>query len=464
MLEGIRTRLRGGAAPDAALTTAERYLLILFAVVIVVFGCIFELRTALLKNRKGDLNVFLRAAWAVRAGEDIYTATDDNDHHYHYPPFLAVMLVPLADPPAGRAPLPGTLPFPVSVATWYALSILLLALALDTLATALEETLYPPGTRPMMGSRRWWALRICPLLVCLPAIGGALMRGQVDMILLALFCGMAASTLRGRSTIAGLLLSVAISIKVIPAFLLLYPLWKRDTRWLASCGAGLVLCLGVVPIMAFGPKQAVAYYREWDELVLRPGLTEKGDQTRAEELTHVTGTDSQSFLAVMHNWRYPAIPRPPMATPGERRLHWAIAGALTMITIGLAARAGRRGAIAGPESVLLLGALILMMNLSSPVCHLHYFSLSVPLVMAMMVTSWPTRGRVTSGLLALFAFNFAANALPRLPGLEITRDVGLATSAALALWGWSCVVLWKSAPLPALSVPLGQPKQPGLAA
>ena len=33
MLEGIRTRLRGGAAPDAALTTAERYLLILFAVV-----------------------------------------------------------------------------------------------------------------------------------------------------------------------------------------------------------------------------------------------------------------------------------------------------------------------------------------------------------------------------------------------------------------------------------------------
>src|SRR5260370_3802002 len=57
--------------------------------------------------------------------------------------------------------------------------------------------------------RRW------PGGSCLPAVGGALMRGQVDMILLAIFCGMVACALRGRSTLAGLLLAAAISIKVI---------------------------------------------------------------------------------------------------------------------------------------------------------------------------------------------------------------------------------------------------------
>lgn len=467
MPDGIATPSKPAPSPDGPLTSLERYLLVFFALLIFAFGCLFEMRSALLQSRKGDLNVFLRAAWAVRVGQDIYQATDDNEHHYHYPPFLAVLLVPLADPPAGVAPLPGTLPYPVSVAIWYGMSILLLALALHVLATALEEKLYDPEARPRMGCRRWWALRIYPLLACLPAVGGALMRGQVDMILLAIFCGMVACALRGRSTLAGILLSTAISIKLIPAFLLLYPLWKRDTRWLSSCAAGLVVCLGVVPVAVFGPQQTVAYYREWDELVLRPGLTEKGDQTRAEELTHVTGTDSQSFVAVAHNLRYPTRPRPAMASSGERMLHWALGGTLTLITIGLAARARKRGVDSAAESAVLLSSLLLLMLLISPVCHLHYFSMSVPLTMAVIAASWRTHGYrplLTTGLMVLFAFNFAANALPRIPGLEMARDLGMATSAALALWAWACAVLWKSAISPALSASPGQPRSPSLAA
>lgn len=459
MPEGSLTRSHDGLSADSPLTSLERYLLILLAVVLFAFGCLFELRSALLQSRKGDLNVFLRAAWAVRAGEDIYEATDDNDHHYHYPPFLAVLLMPLADPPAGCA-RPGVLPYAVSVAIWYALSIVLLALALDTLAKALEATLYAPEARPRPGCRRWWALRIYPLIACLPAIGGALMRGQVDMILLALFCGMAACALRGRSVGAGILLAAAISIKVIPAFLLLYPLWKRDTRWLASCAAGVVVFLIVVPAAVFGPRQTMAYYQEWDELVLRPGLTKRGDQTRAEELTNVTGTDSQSFVAVAHNLRYPTRPRPAMASSSERLLHWALGALLTLTTLAVASRARRCGGDGAAENALFLGSLVLLMLLTSPVCHLHYFSMSTPLAMGVLAASWRRHGHsplLTPGLIALFAFNVVANAVPRIPGMEMTRDLGLATLAALTLWAWACASLWKAAPSSALSISLRTP-------
>jgi hypothetical protein len=61
------------------------------------------------------------------------------------------------------------------------------------------------------------------------------MRGQVNLLLLALLCGTAAATLRGRRFRAGLFLAGAICIKVIPAFLLLFPLWRRDGRCLLGC-------------------------------------------------------------------------------------------------------------------------------------------------------------------------------------------------------------------------------------
>ena len=49
-----------------------------------------------------DLQVYLRAAWAVRSGADLYTIIDDNQWHYHYPALFAILMTPLADPPAGE--------------------------------------------------------------------------------------------------------------------------------------------------------------------------------------------------------------------------------------------------------------------------------------------------------------------------------------------------------------------------
>src|SRR5262249_25578925 len=157
-------------------------------------------------------------------------------------------------------------------------------------------------------------------------------------------------------------------------YLLIYPLWRRDGRWLAGTALGLVVFLVLIPATVFGPRQTLAYYHEWQEVLLRPALTENGDQSRAAELTNVTATDSQSFLAVLHNTLHSdRATRPANADRWVRLTHWGLGGILTLLTFLSAA--GRRSDGAAP--VVLIGSLLILMSLLSPVCHLHYFALMV---------------------------------------------------------------------------------------
>src|SRR5262249_50712933 len=155
------------ASEAAGLTPWERRGLYALLAALVLFGGLVEFRSAFLKRRMGDLEVFLRAAWAGRAGEDIYVVTDSKGFHYHYPPLFAILMTPLADAPQGAARtwMP---PFRISVIVWYAFNLACLWFAVHGLAGILEQ-------RPhsALYSRSWWNLRIVPILVCLPALGGS---------------------------------------------------------------------------------------------------------------------------------------------------------------------------------------------------------------------------------------------------------------------------------------------------
>jgi hypothetical protein len=419
------------------LTIGERILLVLLFLTALGFGYAVELRSAFMQRRMTDLDVYLRAAWAVRTGGDIYTITDDNDWHYHYPPLFAICMTPLADPPAGadRAGMPS---FAVSVAICYVLSVACLLMAVHLLAGALEHA---NGSR--MGRRRWWHLRIVPILACLAPIGHTLMRGQVNHLLLLLLCGALAALLRQRSAAAGGWLAGAICLKVIPAFLLIYPAWRRDWRCLAGCGVGLVIFLGILPSAVFGPSRTFEYYREWDNLLRRPAMGSGTDNSRDQELHNVTATDSQSFLAIIHNSIYAdRATRPPQATDDERRWHWSIAGGFTFLTL-CAAGWRRRDPIG---EVIFFGMLTALMVFTSPVAHLHYFALSIPLILGLQAHAqqqprrWPFWGVWYTALLLFFVATF----LPHFPGLETVRDFGLALYAGLAMWLSGCVCLFLS--------------------
>jgi hypothetical protein len=189
---------------QAPLRRSERRAVASFFLILALFAILVVHRSALQHTRKGDLNVFLRAGWAVRAGVNLYAVTDDNGFHYHYPPLLALLAAPLADAPAGFDRT-GMIPYAVSAALCYLLNLLFLAFAVHHLATALERTTV--GGLSMnwpAGSRGWWALRMTPILACVIPIGHTLSRGQVNLLLLALFASFLADLLNGRHFRAGL--------------------------------------------------------------------------------------------------------------------------------------------------------------------------------------------------------------------------------------------------------------------
>jgi hypothetical protein len=414
----------------------ERLGLAAFFVLVLGFAGLVELRSAFLSRRKGDLDCYLRAAWAVRSGADLYEVTDDNGFHYNYPPLLAILTTPLADPPAG-ADRSGMLPWPVSVGIWYALNLVWLALAVHWLAGALDRHRSAPG------SRRWWALRLWPVLACLVPVGHTLMRGQANLLVLALLAGTVAALVRGRRFVAGLCLGGTVCLKIFPAFLVLFPLWRRDGRCLAGWAAGLFLGLVVIPAAALGPARACYCYQRLTAVLIAPGLGAGTDQSRAEELTNVTATDSQSILAVLHNTLHPQFAtRPPKAALGVRLASYLLGGLLTLLTL---AAAGWRPSDDPPSVVLFLSGLVLEMLFLCPVCHLHYFSLALPLVMALLVLRWEGQGtlRLGAGLTGLLVVNAVADLLPHFPQLIVLREQGVALYGTLAVWLVGFVVLWR---------------------
>lgn len=423
------------------LATGERLFLGLLLAAFGVFGGVVELRGAFLQHRYTDLAVYLRAAWAARTGRDVYATAEERGLHYHYPLLLAVLLMPLAEPPLGSGEV-GHVPFGVSVGLWYCLSLGFLALGIHRLASALEERAAASGGPPARrGSRAWWALRVVPLLACLPPTAEALSLGQVTPLLTLLCCGAAAAVLRRRSFEAGAWVAGAVCLKFIPAFLLVYPLWRRDGRCLAGCGLGLALGFVAVPAVALGPAQAYAASREWVEVLVLPGLGLADGADRADELLNVTATKSQSPLAVLHYTLHlgEATP-PPRAAAAVRLAHWGVGGALLLLIF---AAAGRGTARDGPTEALFFGLLVLGMLMLSPVCHPHYLGLLLPLTMALWADARFPRPQVRRrrALRGLLAFNGVAAFLPYLPGAKVLHLLGLPMYAALAVGAAALVVL-----------------------
>ena len=409
-----------------------------FFIAAMVFGGIVEMRSAFLSARMTDLDTYLRAAWAVRTGRDPYTITDDRYWHYNYAPLFAIALMPLADPPPGFSRA-GMLPFWGAVAIWYLLNLGFLAFAVNHLASVLERTTagVTSGIAPP-GCRRWWSPRLLPVLICLGPVAVALERGQADLLLLALLCGMIGAILARRSIAAGMWLAGAICLKVFPLYLLVYPLWRRDWRLLASCVLGLIVGLIVIPAGFFGPAKALGYAREWNQVLIEPALVGGKDRSRAGELLDINGTDNQSVVALIHRWynlgetislprRLRTRPLASWATPA----HWSIGLLLTALTV---TAAGWRRRAAPLAEELFVAALAVIMVITSPVSHLHYFTLAVPLATGLVIVGRGDAVYPQGKWRWLFALVAAANLVPLLPGLEALRDLGMASLAALAMW------------------------------
>jgi hypothetical protein len=335
-------------------------------------------------------------------------------------------------------------PYAVSVAIFYALSLLLLFAAVHYLAAALESRSAFPGVRS--GERfgvRWWQLRVVPLLVCLPPIGHTLMRGQANIVLLTLVCGFAAELLRNRSHRAGWFLAGAICLKIFPAYLLLYPLWRRDLRCLGGCAAGLLVGLIALPVAAIGPERTADCYRSLADSLLLPALGRGGNHSRDDEIIWATRNDSQSFECVIHKtMHFDPLKRPDAVDPLARRAHRVLGLILTFATL---AAARWRRVDAGVAACLFPGVLSILMVALNPVCHTHYFAMALPLVMGLLAAERERRGTAAPGrlLLAVLVLSTVGNILPLVGPFEVLKDTGLALYVEMVVWLFGCVTLWR---------------------
>jgi uncharacterized membrane protein len=400
----------------------EWLVLALFAgVVTPLFGAVVVWRSAGMAQRHTDFDVYARAAWAARTGRDLYAVTNDDGLHYCYPPPFAVLMAPFAEPAGATGPR-AEFAFGVSVATWYALSVAFLFAAAHVLAAAAEGTL---PIRPPTGCRRWWALRLLPVLITLPAVGNTLSHGQANLLVLLLVSAAIAAATAGRSGRAGAWLAAAAAVKVFPAFLLLHPLRRLDTRFAAGFIASAAATLFLLPALALGPEAALRANATFAKVMLLPALAEDASASRAEEMFHVLRTDNQSIQAVLHAWRHwgdaaaPAEPDRP-----TRLVHWSVGALLTWVTLK-----GKR-----TDTHLTMAALLVIALFVCPMCHLHYYVLTLPLVTGLLHRWWLDSRRVWPGAQrgGLLVLHVVGGAAPLI--LEDYRNLGFAPLTTLPLW------------------------------
>jgi len=434
MLAGVRFRSRCGSFREFAvrspsrrcmkafprgwrLSRCERSWLLAGALGLVIFGAVLEKRTALRHQPMTDLGAFSCQAWAAWHGGDIYGTTDWHGWHCQYPPGFAILFGPLAHPLP--EPLPSLAPgerrtsantpwgygvqggnfyglhrdnfrFFVIVAVWYMASVFFALFSAHALACALEGNRLrdePPADR--FSRRRWWALRLIPLLVCIGSIGTEWSRGQVDLLMLAAIAlGLyLAASLREFS--AGFCLSFPATVKLFPALLLLYPLWRWRWRMSAGVFAGLAFFLILLPGAVFGPRKTVDVYQTLSRVLIKPSLGQGTDKSRSTELTAMNNTDNQSLLAGIHNWTHHDVPRrkrPEEASPLARRAVYAT-GLVLLAGVALAMRLRRSDS---PLELLLSTGLLMGAALViAPVAHNYYYLLMLPLIAALVDYGMP---------------------------------------------------------------------------
>jgi hypothetical protein len=231
-----------------------------------------------------------------------------------------------------------------------------------------------------------------PLLILVPAIGQAQSRGQVNLLVAFFLCCVAASTLKGRRLRAGLWLSAAICVKVIPSVLLAFPLWRRDWRMLSGSAVGLLAGLIVVPLVVLGPARTASSYKSFYQETIIAGINGDSGGRFGNELTGIRSTNSNSPMVALHNLMYPdRNSRANVAHPGVRAAHWTIAFIMLAITLLASGWKGRwySGKVdATIAEVSFFFAFIPLVFVTSPVFHPHYVSMALPLVMVLLVMLW----------------------------------------------------------------------------
>lgn len=277
-----------------------------------------------------------------------------------YPPFFALLLLPFA-------------PLPDAAATfaWGAVQAGLAGLLLVAplwlvrrpgLGAAALGVFLSVSAFPMLHNFKW---------------------GQISVLVTLCVLGALALWQRGRPVAAGLLLALATSIKLYPAWFALALLLRRDWRALASYAAFCLLFLGVVPALALGPSAALRFYQDGGVLLhLSLGM-------------QVNDINSQSLEGLLARLCYSVNSPWPTTLSLFEPIRWSVL-AITLPAVWWSLRRREGGEV--PAFLVLFGTLPFVTPTSWP----HYF-VYLPAAFVYLLHTLPPRGARRFVVIALVA-------------------------------------------------------------
>ena len=333
-----------------------------------------------------DTDVYRMGGQAWLSGNPLYAdgamfhTQGGLDLPFTYPPLAAIVFGPLALvslPVAGMA-ITVTTAVLLVVSTWIVLSRLQVA-----------QT-WPVGDSPAV--RRWWlsAGLVALAVWWFEPIGANFSFGQINVILMTLV--IADCVPRRTPWPRGLLLGLAIALKLTPAVFLLYFVLRRDTRAVLTALASFVAATLVA--FALAPRDSWQY---WTSTV--------HDTERIGNATYHTNQNAAGALARLE------------LSQGTHFLVWTAA---CLAVLALTVWAVRRVLAAGPENdpgpALALVCVALFGLVVSPVSWSHHWVWALPAIVVVGVIAYRRRDA------ALGVIAVAGTALMIWPPLQLLPE------------------------------------------
>ncbi len=290
------------------------------------------------------------------------------DLPFTYPPLAAVLFAPFALLSLNGASVAITLT-----------TLMLLMISTVILLTRLDVWPTTRVTGEPAWVRRWWlaAAIVAPAVIFLEPIRSNFAFGQVNVVLMTLV--IADCVPRRTPWPRGLLLGIAIALKLTPAVFLLYFLLKRDTRALLVTTASAV----VATLAGF----ALAWRDSWEYWTETVRNTDRIGTATLNTNQNIAGALARLGL--------------------DEEARFVLWTAACIAVLGLTIWAGRR-ALRAEQPVLALICVAMFGLVVSPVSWSHHWVWALPTVVVTAVLAVRLRG---GGRVALGAVSIAGLAL-----------------------------------------------------
>jgi hypothetical protein len=379
--------------PAAQMSPRAKRICVIIALLFLVGPAIGHFRKSLWSNRGDWLSIYNIADHSVRTGKLWADETEKIVRTQRYPPITRPLLMLFALPPK-----------PVAAVLSFALFAMLYGWSAAKIAEVFPLPKIVSGT----------VAAGVAIAVVAPYVWADLTAGNLTSVLLACVTGAYVFAQRGKPLRAGVILSVGIMLKMIPALCLIYFLFRKQWRVFVGVVLGVVV-IGVIPsLLIFGPSQLIDYHGYWyhEEFA-------KFTPMRTIEQPIECTYQNQAFVRTLIRLFTPInaghsgdpfyIQIADLSVPAIKTIYIAVMIASLGGLVWVCRRSTQRAADGSPAAyALCVGAMLWM----SPWAGSYYFSLAMWPAMA-LVARWDTSTISRVALVAWFA------AMPTLASLTL---------------------------------------------